>query len=230
MATVLAISDQHHPFAHRDVFAFLKGVRSKYRPDRVICLGDEIDAYGLSDYDHDPDAPAAGDEFRAAMEGMRHLYALFPKAQSCVSNHTSRPYRQAIKHGIPSVFMRSYRDFMEAPAGWSWHDFVEVDGVRYFHGEGFSGPMGALKAAQAYMQPVVIGHLHSYAGILFNANPKHLFWGMNCGCLIDRDKIAFHYGKHLTAKPILGVGLVRDGIPTFVPMTLTRHGRWDGQA
>ncbi len=229
MTDVLAISDQHHPFAHRDTFAFLKEVKRKHKPGRVVCMGDEADMYGLSDYDHDPDAPSAGDEYEATMDEMRKLYAIFPHAQSCVSNHTARPYRQAIKHGIPSVYLRSYKEFMCAPPGWSWHEAVEIDGVRYFHGEGYSGPLGALKAAQTFMQPVVIGHLHSYAGVLFNANPKHLFFGMNVGCLIDRDKIAFHYGKHMSAKPILGVGLVRDGIPTFLPMTLSRDGRWNGE-
>lgn len=229
MTDVLAISDQHHPFAHRDVFAFLKEVRRKYKPGRTVCLGDEIDAYGLSNFEHDPDAPSPGDEFEQAMDQMRLLYAIFPHVQSCISNHTARPYRQATKHGIPSVFLRSYRDFMDAPSGWSWHDSVEIDGVRYFHGEGFSGPLGALKAAQAYMQPVVIGHLHSYAGVIFNANPKHLIWGLNAGCLIDRSQMAFHYAKHMAAKPILGVGLVRDGIPTFLPMTLERGGRWNGE-
>ncbi|HYE77471.1 MAG TPA: phosphoesterase, partial [bacterium] len=136
--------------------------------------------------------------------------------------------RRAAKFGIPSVYLRTYADFMGAPPGWTWHESIEVDGVTYSHGEGFSGPLGALKCAQANMGPVVIGHLHSYAGVLFNANPKFLFWGLNAGCLIDRHAYAFAYAKNSPAKPILGCGVVRGGVPTFVPMNLDKAGRWTG--
>lgn len=229
MATVLAIPDLHFPFAHKHWREFLRGVLRKYKPGRVVCLGDEADQYALSDYDHDPDAMSGGDEYEAMMEDMQRLYALVPVCESCRSNHTDRPYRRAAKHGIPSAYLKSYSEFMRAPKGWAWREWVEVDGVRYFHGEGYSGALGALKAAQAHMQPVVIGHLHSYAGVLFNANPMRLFWGMNAGCLIDREKYAFAYGKHLTAKPILGCGIIRDAVPTFVPMELDKAGDWTGE-
>lgn len=229
MASVLAIPDLHAPFEHRDVLAFLKAVRSKYKTTRTVCLGDEGDMHGVSDHDHDPDGLSPGDEHAAMIAHLRPLYAAFPDVECCVSNHTARPFRRAAKYGIPSVYLRSYRDFMEAPVGWSWVEWAEIDGVRYLHGEGYSGPLGALKCAQAHMQPVVIGHLHSFAGILFNANPRHLFWGMNAGCLIDRRAYAFAYAKHSPAKPILGCGVIRDAVPTFVPMQLDKHGRWNGE-
>ncbi len=228
MSTVLAIPDIHNPFGHRDHMDFLREVKRKYRPDQVICLGDEIDAYGLSNYEHDPDAPSAGAEHDQMLEAIQPLYEAFPNVRSCHSNHTARPFRRALTCGIPAAYLKSYKQFMQAPAGWSWHDFVEVDDVRYIHGEGYSGPLGALKAAECYMQSVVIGHVHTGAGILFRANSKFLYWGMNAGCLIDRSSLAFAYGKHQSAKPILGCGLVRDAIPTFLPMTLTRNGRWTG--
>ncbi len=124
--------------------------------------------------------------------------------------------------------MREYKDFMQAPKDWSWHDSVDIDGVRYSHGEGQSGALGALKCAQSNMQSCVIGHLHAYAGVLYNANPKHLFFGFNAGCLIDRNAYAFSYGKHIAAKPILGCGIINKSIPVFVPMML-KNGRWTGQ-
>lgn len=228
MSTTLDIPDAHAPFEHQDMLAFLREVKRKHRPDYTVCLGDEGDGHGLGNYDHDPDGHSAGDEYLLMIEHLKPLYEMFPNVQCCHSNHTSRPFRRAAKYGIPSVYLREYRDFMQAPKGWSWHASVEIDGVRHLHGEGYSGPLGALKCAQAHMQPVVIGHLHSYAGVLFNANPRHLFWGMNAGCLIDRDAYAFAYGKHMAAKPILGCGLVRNRVPTFLPMNLNRNGRWTG--
>jgi len=229
MATILAIPDLHAPFEHRDALAFLLELKKKVRPDGVVCLGDEADFHALSNYDHDPDGRSANDELSEALEHLAPFYAAFPRVQSLHSNHTARPFRRAAKFGIPSAYLRSYAEFMRAPVGWTWHESVEHDDIRYFHGEGYSGPQGALKAAQAHMQPVVIGHLHAWAGILYNANPKYLFWGMNAGCLIDRHKYAFAYGKDTPAKPILGAGVVVDQVPHFAPMLLDSRGRWTGE-
>lgn len=225
---VLAIPDLHYPFAHPDHLKFLKAVKRKYKPNQVVCLGDEVDMHAMSDYDTDPDGLSPGDELTAALLDLRRLYKVFPNVKVCTSNHTSRPYRKAYKFGIPRAFLRSYKEFLEAPDGWRWADSHEVDGVIYEHGEAFSGQSAALKSALANMQSTVIGHIHAFAGIAWSANPKHLVFGFNVGCLIDQHAYAFNYGKKLKAKPILGCGVIIDGIPIFVPMLLNAQGRWVG--
>jgi hypothetical protein len=226
MATILALPDFHAPFEHQDAVSFLAAVKAKYRPDIVVCLGDEGDFHGLSDWDHDPDGHSAGQEYREMLKHLKPLYALFPQALVCTSNHTARPFRKAFKHGIPKAFLRSYSDFMHAPKGWVWANSWEVDGVVFEHGEGFSGREGAIKSALANMQSTVIGHIHSFAGVQFSANAKHLIFGMNAGCLIDHKAYAFAYGAKIKQKPILGCGIIKDGVPTFVPMLLNSAGRW----
>ena len=225
---VLAIPDMHHPFAHKDTIPFLKEVNRYYKPDEVVCLGDEADFHALGDYDHDPDGYSAGAELHATIEALQPVYRLFPKVKVCVSNHTSRPFRQAFKHGIPSAFIRDYRDFMQAPEGWRWADYWEVDGIHYEHGEAFAGQLGAIKTALGNMQSTVIGHIHAFAGIMWSANPKHLLFGFNAGCLIDKDTYAFAYGKKMKAKPVLGCGIICNRLPTFIPMILDKRGRWVG--
>lgn len=227
--TVLAIPDIHFPAHHADTFAFLRAVKSKYKPTEVVCLGDEIDAAALGEWDKDPDQPGAKDELDRSVALLKTLYKIFPNVKVCTSNHTSRIYRKAFKAGLPSRVLRSYAEILEAPSGWRWADSWEVNGVIYEHGEGFSGQQGALKAATQNMQSTVIGHLHAYAGIQYYANSKHLIWGFNAGCLIDKSNPAFNYGKHIKAKPILGVGLIQNGIPTFIPMCLQKNGRWNRQ-
>lgn len=226
---VLSVPDIHAPFEHRDAIKFLKAVKRKYKPAHVVFQGDEIDAHSLGDYDHDPDGMSAGDELEAAIQHLQPFYKLFPKAMVCTSNHTARPYRQAFKHGIPKAFLRSYAEFLRAPVGWKWADEWEVDGVIYEHGEGFSGQQAAIKSALGNMQSTVIGHIHSFAGIQFSANSKHLIFGFNTGCLIDRHKYAFAYGKKMKTKPILGCGIISNGVPMFVPMALLSNGRWNGK-
>lgn len=226
---VLAIPDIHCPFEHQDAISFLKAVKNKYKPNEVVFLGDEIDAHSLGDYDHDPDGMAPGAELEASIKHLQPFYKLFPKAKVCTSNHTARPYRQAFKHGIPKAFLKGYSEFLQAPKGWRWEDSWEIDGVIYEHGEGFSGASAAIKSAQGNMQPTVIGHIHAFAGIQFSANSKHLIFGFNAGCLIDRHKYAFAYGKKIKSKPILGCGVIVDGVPTFIPMALNSKGRWLGK-
>lgn len=229
MATVLAIPDLHCPFEHADALDFLKAVRKHYRPDTVVCLGDEADMHAMSMHDHDPDGHSAGDEHEKMLEHLRPFYETFPVAASMHSNHTARPFRRAAKFGIPAVYLRTYAEFMQAPKGWSWHDEVTIDDVGYSHGEGFLGQLAALKCAQANMQCRVIGHVHAFAGISFGANPRCLYWGLNSGCLIDRRKYAFAYGKNMAAKPILGASIIRNRVPLFQPMLLDKNSRWTGE-
>ena len=224
--TVLAIPDIHFPAHHPDTFAFLKYLKKTIKPDEIVCLGDEIDAAGLSDWDRDPDMPGAGDELELAKKYLFQLYEIFPKVKVCTSNHTSRIYRRALKAGLPKNLLKSYAEILEAPKGWQWADQWEIDGVLYEHGEGFSGQGGALKAAMQNMQPTVIGHLHAYAGIQYYANARYLIWGFNAACLIDHKNPAFNYGKHIKAKPIIGAGEIKNGEPRFIPMRLNKHGRW----
>lgn len=226
MSVVLAIPDLHCPFEHTDSLSFLKAVKAKYRPTEVVCLGDEIDAHALGDYDRDPDGMSAGYELSAAIEHLQPFYELFPIVKVCTSNHTARPYRQAFKHGIPKAFLKGYAEFLQSPKGWQWADDWEIDQVVYEHGEGFSGQQAAIKSAQGNMQSTVIGHIHAFAGVQYSANSKHLIFGFNAGCLIDRHKYAFAYGKKLKAKPILGCGIVINGIALFIPMKLNSSGRW----
>lgn len=226
---VLAIGDIHYPFAHPDHLEFLKQVCGLFKPTEFVCLGDEIDAHALSDYDHDPNGYSAGHELDAAIAELKKLYKSFPNMKVCTSNHTARPFRRAQKFGLPAQLLKSYSEFLRAPKGWEWRDKWEVDGVIYEHGEGHSGKNGAITAATGNMQSTVIGHIHSFAGIQYYANPKYLIFGFNVGCLIDKDAYAFGYGAKIKTKPIIGVGLVNKGVPMFVPMQLDKHGRWTGK-
>ena len=226
---VLAIPDIHAPFSHPDYLQFLESVKIKFRPTDVVCLGDEADFHALSDYDKDPDGFSAGDELKATVKELQPLYRMFSKVKVCTSNHTSRPFRKALKHGIPSELLKTYREFLQAPKDWHWADHWEVDGVIYEHGDPFTGQQAAIKAALANAQSTVIGHIHAFAGIQWSANPTRLLFGFNAGCLIDKDRYAFAYGAKMKAKPILGCGIIANKIPMFIPMILNRRGRWVGK-
>lgn len=227
--TVLAIPDLHAPFHHKDAYKFLASVKAKYKPDEVVNLGDLEDWHSISMHDHDPDGLSPGEELKALRLAIKPLFKLFPNMKICTSNHGALPLRRAFKFGLPSELIKSYRDIIEAPKGWQIAENWEVDGVIYEHGEAFAGQQGAIKSANANMQSTVIGHIHAFAGIQYSANQKHLIFGFNVGCLIDKNKYAFAYGKKIKAKPILGCGIIKNGVPTFIPLLLDRNGNWNGK-
>jgi hypothetical protein len=226
---VLVIPDLHVPFHHKDAYKFLKAIKKKYKPNYIVNLGDLEDWHSISMHDSDPDGLSAGDELKALRDGVKPFIKLFPKMKICTSNHGSLPFRRAFKYGMPSDLIKDYADILKAPPGWKWADQWEVDGVLYEHGDPFTGQNAALKCAEQNMQSTVIGHVHSFAGIQYSANSKHLIFGFNVGCLIDRDAYAFEYAKKIKRKPILGCGVVTDGIPMFIPMLLNSKGRWTGK-
>ena len=74
--------------------------------------------------------------------------------------------------------------------------------------------------------PTVIGHQHSHGGIIHSGSFHNTIWGMNTGCLIDIDTYAFAYGKAYRRKPTLGMGVIINRIPLFIPMVLNKRKRW----
>ena len=125
--------------------------------------------------------------------------------------------------------MRSIKEVLKAPKGWLWADRWAIDGICFEHGENVSGPLAAYNAAVQNRMKTVIGHQHSHAGIVYAASPNDEIWGLNTGCLIDVDQYAFDYGKNLRKKPNLGMGVIVNGVPHFVPMILNpKTKRWIG--
>ena len=112
---ILIISDMHIPYQHPDTVAFLRAIKKKYKPTRVICVGDEIDAHAMSFHDSDPDLPSAGDELQAAIKTLKPIYKIFPQMDLVDSNHGSMVYRKGKHHGIPRKYLREYGEVLEAP-------------------------------------------------------------------------------------------------------------------
>jgi hypothetical protein len=204
--------------SHPEALGFLRKVAREIKPTYVMCLGDELDQYTLSKYPHDPDAQSAGDEYKEAMRFWKGVYNLFPDARAVTSNHVQRVAKRAIESGIPSAYLRSVEQFMQAPKGWKWRDEWVVDGVKYEHGERAGGITGLRNLVIANMRSTVIGHQHECPGTTFVSNGSTLLWGLNVGCLVSSDSYGLSYTKRNRHKPVLGCGVVMDGVPAFYPM------------
>jgi transposase-like protein len=224
---VLAIPDMHHPFCHPDALEFLKAVRHQFNPTSFVCLGDECDFAAFSRYIPDPDGMSPGKELEKAIDSLIPFYREFPNMLICESNHTVRPMKKMFEAGLPATFLPTYAKMLNAPDGWRWAQFWEIDGVRYHHGDaGRSGQFAPAAYLKAFKQSHVHGHLHGMASVMYEG--KH--FGVNAGCLIDPQAYAFKYAKNHPIPVNLGCALIFEGeYAIFQPMRTDKHGRWIGR-
>lgn len=218
---ILFISDMHIPYHHPNTIPFLKMLKEKYNPTRVICLGDETDKHALSFHDSDPDLMSAGDELRAALPVIAELHELFPVMDIIDSNHGSMVWRKAKHHGIPRHYIKSYNEVLGVGEGWKWHNDMTIvlpneTKVYIHHGKSSD----AIKTSQAMGMSHVCGHFHESFGVKYWANPNGLFFAVNAGCLIDDDNYAFAYNNVNLKRPIIGTALIIDGNPVMEAMAL----------
>lgn len=227
---IFCISDMHMPYAHPDTYSFFKRIKSKFKPNLVICVGDEADKHAMSFHDSDPDLLSAGDELEYAIERLEPIYKLFPEVLLVESNHGSMAYRKGKHHGIPRKYLRDYAEVLEAPDGWEWHDNLLLklnNGQNLFVTHGIK--KDGMKLAQMMGCNVLQGHYHTEFNIKYASSPDQLYWSMQIGCMIDDKSLAFHYNKTTAIRPIIGCGLIVDGIPYLLPMILNKKGRWIGK-
>jgi hypothetical protein len=227
--SVLIISDTHIPYHHKDLIPFLKDLKQIIKPDRVIHIGDELDKHAMSFHDSDPDLPSAGDELKISLPIIKELETIFPVVDLLDSNHGSLVYRRSLKYGIPKAYLKHYNDFLNVGKGWQWHDDLTIKtptGPVYFcHGK----VADVLKLAQSMGMSCVQGHYHSSFNLKYYGNSLGLYFGLQVGCLIDKDSLAFRYNKTQRARPLIGCGVIIDGLPKLIPMVLDKHGRWCGK-
>lgn len=223
---VLFISDMHIPYHHENLVPFLAGLKAKYKPTRVVFLGDELDKHALSYHDSDPDLSSAGDELRKSLPVIAQLHELFPRADIVDSNHGSLVWRKAKTHGIPKQYIKSYNEVLGVGDGWKWHNDLTLvlpatatlpeQKVYVHHGK----TSEAIKTSQLMGMSHVCGHFHESFGVKYWANPLGLFFAINAGCLIDDKSLAFAYNNINAKRPIIGTALIIDGVPILEAMPL----------
>lgn len=231
---ILTISDIHFPYEHPDLIKFLSAIKKKYvlkaKKPLIVVGGDEGDGHSWSFHDHDPDLVSPSDELQTVINRMKWLYKLFPKAIVLESNHGSLFYRRLKSHGLPRHIIKPYNQLLEAPKTWHWVKDLQIrmsnDRLVYFtHGK----VTDVTKLSQSMGMSAVQFHFHEKFKIEYWANPLDLFWGMQCGCLIDDEALAFAYNKSNLKRPLVGTGIIINGHPRLLPMILNKNGRWTGE-
>lgn len=227
---VLVIGDLHFPYHHIDTFRFLSAIKKKYKPDRVISIGDETDGHAWSFHTADPDLLSPGDELGEAKFFIAKLYELFPRMDILESNHGSLFYRKQKDAGLPRSIMKTYNEIYNVGRNWRWHFDLTIrlsDGsLCYFH-HGKSSDV--LKTSQSMGMSTVQGHFHEKMSVQYWANSLGLYFAAQTGCLVDDDSLAMSYNNTNLKRPLIGSLILLDGLPLIIPMVLNKKGRWTGK-
>lgn len=220
-SSILIISDMHIPYQHNDTLDFLSDLKVKYKPTRIICMGDELDKHSLSFHDSDPDLRSAGDELEASKLVISKLKKIFPKMDLLESNHGSLLYRKAKHHGIPRQYLKTYNEVLGVDENWKWHFDLIVNLPNgqpcYFH-HGKSSDV--LRLSQTMGMNAVQGHFHEKMSVQYWANPLGLYFGLQVGCLIDDESLAFSYNNVNLKRPLIGTAVIVDSVPILEAMKL----------
>lgn len=216
---VLVISDLHLPFEHDKALRFCSDLKNEYKCTTIIQIGDIVDQYCFSRYLRDPDALSTREEIKLARLAVKEWSQEFPEIQITTGNHCRRLRKRLYEIGIPSdIVLKTLNEIFGMPEEWTWHNEVRIDDVTYMHGAS-SGEFAHINTAKDYRGNVVIGHSHSVLGVDYMTGINDRIWGLNCGCLIDKDKYSFAYAREMYRKPVLGTAVIIDGkFPICIPM------------
>tara|TARA_R100000654_G_scaffold14463_1_gene31148 strand:+ start:1943 stop:2596 length:654 start_codon:yes stop_codon:yes gene_type:complete len=212
MSRVLVIGDLHCPADLTKYRQHCLSVKKKYKTTTTVFIGDITDSHRWGRWDPDHEAPDTQAEYKKTLSRIKWWHDNFPNAKVTIGNHDERAIRQARSVGIPDNLIKSYNDAWDTPS-WEWVNEVEIDNVRYFHGEGFSGKYPHYNAALATLKSTVMGHIHSVSGIQWVQKPGLKIFGMAVGCGVDIKHPYMRYAEKHPAKPILSCGVVIEGKP-----------------
>lgn len=227
---ILILGDKHFPFHHIDSFRFILGIKKKYKPDRVISVGDETDQHSWSFHEHNPMLPNPDEELTRAKSYIQKLHSIFPKMDILESNHGSLVYRKQVAAGLPRGVFKTYNEIYDIDNGWKWHRDLTIkmsDGMWLYLCHGKSADV--LKTSQSMGMSCIQGHYHEKMSIQYWGNSLGLYFAAQTGCLVDDDSLAMEYNKTNLKRPVIGSMVVIDGIPKLLPMVLNKRGRWNGK-
>jgi len=228
---ILVISDTHFPYCHKDTFKFLSAIAYEYDINTVCHVGDVVDNHYPSYHEKEAGCYGGSEEIKLARKHCQKLESLFPEMKIALGNHDILPKRKANSAQVPLEWVNSPNSVYQLQGGWSWrqsHYVDYFDNLRFLlvHSIGANLKTNALRYSHSSVQ----GHHHSVFGTHYAADTDTLRWTMGVGCLIDPHAPAFEYDKrNIISRPILGSGVVIEGSPLAIPMTLNKSGRWNGK-
>ena len=215
---IFVLGDLHLPWVDWKALKAASEHCRKYRPDRIVQVGDFTDQHNWGRWAKYSDSPSPDQEWEMIESSVTRMRGMFPSKipwTITLGNHDRRYMMRAWDVGLPRHVIKTL-DEMFPFDNWEWwveQRPIEFDGVRYSHGD--ETTMTALKNPSKLSGNVVHGHLHRDAGIYTKSFWDMNVFSMNVGTLQDRETLAGRYMQKNFSGGWIGWGTVTDGIPAL---------------
>lgn len=194
---ILICPDVHFPFESKSAWATFLRAGRVFKPDRIVILGDFIDALSLSG--HDPDditEVSLRQELEAAMGGLDQLESLKAKHLHFIEGNHSQRLSRYLARNAPAVFgMLTMPKLLELERrGWEWIPYrktLRIGKLNLTHDTGKAGSNAHRSAATSYMGSAVIGHTHRMAYEVRGRIGKAPYLAAMFGWLGDPAKVSY---------------------------------------
>lgn len=217
---ILVIPDTHFPDTCWHRLAQVRDFARWYKPDRIVHLGDVIDAKAWGRWPKDPDDRAPADEWEAVVEAMDKFHTMFAKypVDLLFGNHDIRPVIRALEVGLPKALVRSLDQIFQYD-NFRWHPGPKplvIDNIVFAHGDEMGGTPAqkASRLGKCYVQ----GHTHR-ASLTFITTFQHAIWAMEGGCIINPEAKAFRYAARNPSISTQAFSTITDGWPVIYPLS-----------
>lgn len=220
---VLIIPDLHIPFVNMQALKVVHRWCKNHKPDLVIQLGDIFDFKAWSRWPKDADDASPHAEFEMAIKLGRDVSKMFPDMEILTGNHDLRIAKKAMEVGFTKHIVRELSEVFPYE-GWKWHadplDKLIINTkkgpVWCMHGD----EQGGTPAQKSRLLgiSVIQGHTHQ-ASITHSSSLAHDLFAMETGHLMNMRSKGAQYAFKMGRYPVMGFGVLKYGIPYFIPVT-----------
>ncbi len=218
---VLILGDLHIPYCNWHAIEAAAEFSKKYKPEKIIQLGDFCDQYAWSQFKRAPYAPSAEDEWCAVERDVKRFHKLFGDKipmDIIIGNHDQRYMARAMEANLPRQIIKRLDDLFPYD-NWKWHrKGIIIDNVYYCHGHQQFAPPCPLKKALSIGRSCVQGHIHKQSLAFADNILDEQVFGMSVAWLGDRNSVAAEYSHNNWSKYSNGWATVTDGkMPHLYP-------------
>jgi hypothetical protein len=220
----LIIPDTHFPFASQRVLDAIYEWAQKYKPARVVQVGDLYDLYAHSKFPRSQNVYNPKQEEELGRKGAEAMWSeirrILPQAEcvQLIGNHDLRPLKQtlAMMPSLEHVIEKYLQELMTFPGvkliGDPRQEY-ECEGVQYIHGyrSGFGAHL------RQTLVNTVHGHDHKL-GVAFHRVRGQTLWELHSGFAGDSESKVFHYTPQKSTQEMPGFGFLDERGPRAIPV------------
>lgn len=211
---VLIVPDAHRPYHHERAWQLMLKVGRAIQTKIIVCIGDLLDSYSISDHDKDPDRMGRFMwEVEGANKGLDELDKLGATTKlMCEGNHEYRVVREVRRHPQFYGVVPSIQQLLRLKErGWAFTPYLRstsIGKIHFTHTTGSYSRTAKFKALDRFRQNIVTGHDHRMVYIVENdAFGKKPSVSAGFGWLGDHTKIDYDHLVNVRATWPLGFGI-----------------------